>query len=122
MTLERWSENRWLQPHRTSSEEVRNLLAIVERDVRDASEPNLSLDWKFGIAYNAALKLCTVLLYASGYRAYGNLAHYRTIHAVKLILGDKRKGDVIYLDVCRKKRNVVEYDCAGAATEPSRTR
>ena len=44
-------------------------------------------DWRFGIAYNTALKLCTILLYASGYRAERTLQHYRTIQAMPLILG-----------------------------------
>jgi hypothetical protein len=33
-----------------------------------------------------------------------------------LILGDKRKPDVDYLDACRIKRNTVEYDRVGGAT------
>jgi hypothetical protein len=42
----------------------------------------ISDDWKFGIAYNAALKLCTILLHDSGYRPEKNLAHYRTLQAL----------------------------------------
>ncbi len=72
---------------------------------------------RFGIAYNAALKLCTVLLYAEGYRPEKTLAHYRTLQALPLILGDKRKSDAVYLDACRAKRNTVEYDYIGGATE-----
>jgi hypothetical protein len=45
------------------------LLSIVDRDLKDAREQAISPDWRLGIAYNAALKLCTVLLHASGYRA-----------------------------------------------------
>ena len=58
----------------------------------------LSPDWQFGIAYNAALKLCTILLYASGFRPEKNLAHYRTLAALPLILGNERKNDADYLD------------------------
>ena len=70
----------------------------------------------FGIAYNAVLKLCTVLLYASGYRPEKTLQHYRTLQELPLILGSKHKADAEYLDACRIKRNTVEYDYAGAAT------
>ncbi len=35
---------------------------------RNAKE-GISDDWRSGIAYNAALKLCTALLYAEGYKA-----------------------------------------------------
>lgn len=90
---------------------------IVRRDMADAETPGVSADWRFGIAYNAALKLCTILLYAEGYRPDRNLAHYRTLQALPLVLGTARKADAEYLDACRIKRNTVEYDYAGAATE-----
>lgn len=35
------------------------MLAIVDRDLADAGG-NISPDWRFGIAYNGALKLCTI--------------------------------------------------------------
>ncbi len=116
MTLQQWAENGWLRPHKTSAKEMKDLIHIVERDLKDAAE-GISTDWQFGIAYNAALKLCTILLYASGYRAERNLQHYRTIQALPLILGDGMKSDAEYLDKCRAKRNTVEYEYVGAVTE-----
>jgi len=113
MTLKRWLENRWLKPHRVNHKEVAGLLSIVDRDIKDAGAA-LSADWRFGIAYNAALKLCTVLLQAEGYRAAHDLQHYRTIAAMPLILGDSKAADAEYLDTCRKKRNIVEYERAGS--------
>jgi hypothetical protein len=117
MTLKQWADNGWLRPHRTSPEEIDNLLSMVHRDLADAEKESISADWRFGIAYNATLKLCTILLYASGYRAERALQHYRTIQAMPLILGVERKEDAKYLDSCRIKRNVVEYDYVGGATE-----
>ncbi len=67
MSLETWLANGWLRKHETSKQEIRDLLNIVDRDLNDAGR-DLSADWRFGIAYNAVLKLCTVLLHASGYR------------------------------------------------------
>lgn len=116
MTLKQWSNNGWLRAHKTSRQEIGNLLAIVERDIKDASQGEISTDWSFGIAYNAALKLCTVLLYAQGYKAERNLQHYRTIQSLPLILGPERKNDADYLDSCRTKRNIVEYDYVGGVT------
>jgi len=116
MSLKRWLDNGWLRPHTTGREEVRNLLAIVERDLQDA-QGGISPDWRFGIAYNAALKLCTILLYAEGYRPERTLQHYRTIQCLPLILGEDRKNDAEYLDACRSKRNRVEYDYVGGASE-----
>ena len=116
MSLQDWEANGWLRAHKTSPEEIANLFAIVDRDLTDA-DMDISPDWRFGIADNAALKLCTILLYASGYRAERQLQHYRTIQALPIILGADRKGDAEYLDTCRKKRNIVEYDYAGGATD-----
>ena len=116
MILKQWADNGWLRSHRTSPEEIENLISIV-RDIADAQEEGISADWRFGIAYNAALKLCTILLYASGYRAERTLQHFRTIQAMPLIIGNERKEDAKYLDSCRIKRNVVEYDYVGGATD-----
>lgn len=70
-----------------------------------------------GIAYNAALKLCTVLLYNSGFRPEKNLAHFRTLQSLPLILGNKHRENADYLDTCRKKRNETEYDFAANVSE-----
>ncbi len=116
MTLKDWEANGWLRPHKTSRQEIGDLLAIMHRDLTDARAGVISDDWRFGIAYNAALKLCTVLLYAEGYRPVQSLAHYRTLQALPLILGEDRKADADYLDACRTKRNTVEYSSVGSAT------
>ncbi len=116
MSLREWAESGWLKPHTTGREEVAGLLGIVERDISDAGQ-SISADWKFGIAYNAALRLCTILLHAEGYRPERNLQHYRTIQALGLILGPDRRVDVEYLEVCRKKRNIIEYESPGSVSD-----
>jgi hypothetical protein len=115
MSLKQWLDNGWLRRHQSSEKEISDLLAIVDRDLKDSKE-GISDDWRFGIAYNAALKLCTALLYGEGYKAERSLQHYRTIQSIALILGQDRKKDAEYLDACRSKRNTVEYDYVGAAT------
>ena len=65
MRLKQWVDNGWLRPHKTSAEEIENLFMIIDRDLKDA-KGGISDDWRFGIAYNAALKLCTILLYVEG--------------------------------------------------------
>jgi hypothetical protein len=116
MRLQQWAANGWLRPHQTTRQQIADLLAIVDRDLEDSLR-DLSADWQFGIAYNAALKLGTILLYASGYRPEKNLAHYRTLQALPLILGASRSNDADYLDTCRAKRNTAEYDAAGTVSQ-----
>ncbi|HAQ61717.1 TPA: hypothetical protein DCR49_06940 [Candidatus Delongbacteria bacterium] len=116
MTLKNWAENGWLKEHQTSRQEISQLLEIVERDLKDSKNEDLSSDWKFGIAYNAALKLCTVLLYCEGYKPDRTAAHYRSIQSLPLIMGEEKKDDATYLNSCRAKRNMVEYDSTGGAT------
>ena len=116
MSLKQWADNGWLNPHRTSRKEISSLLRIVERDLNDA-QGNISADWRFGIAYNGALKLCRILLSAEGYRPSHELQHYRTLAALPEILGEAKKADAEYLDDCRKKRNIVDYDEVSGASE-----
>jgi hypothetical protein len=116
MSLQSWLENGWLRRHKTSKKEIADLLKIIDRDLKDA-EGGISDDWRFGIAYNAALKLCLILVYAEGFRPEKTLQHYRPIQALPLILGEGRKADADYLDACRSKRNIVEYEYVGAVTE-----
>jgi hypothetical protein len=112
MSLSDWAKAGWLREHRTTRGQMADLFGIVDRDLADAGR-GLSPDWQFGIAYNAVLKLCTILLYAEGWRPEKTLAHYRTLQALPLILGPDRQADADYLDACRSKRNVAEYDAAG---------
>ena len=101
----------------TSSNEIEDLLKIVERDIADSAKEEISYDWQFGIAYNAALKLATILVRSSGYRVKGGSHHMNTIAMIPLVLGNAKKDDAEYLDTCRRKRNTVEYDCVGGASK-----
>lgn len=117
MSLQQWHRNGWLKPHSATPSQISELWEIAERDLKDAKTARLSADWQFGIAYNAALKLCAILLNAEGYRADRNLAHYRTLQSLALVLGKERQGDADYLDTCRVKRNTAEYDLAGQISD-----
>ncbi len=116
MGLKQWLKNRWIHHHNTTKEEIRNLIDIVERDLKEAKQP-ITADWQFGIAYNAALKLCTILVYAEGYKPEKTSQHYRYISALPLIIGKDKKNDAEYLNTCRAKRNIIEYDSIGSVTE-----
>ena len=116
MSLPDWAKAGWLRPHRTTRDQIASQLALVDRDLRDAGH-DLSPDWQFNIAYNAALQLCSILLNAEGWRPERNLAHYRTLQSLPLILGSDWQDDADYLDTCRSKRNKTEYDAIGQVTE-----
>lgn len=115
MTLKECLEKGFIKKQASSSQEIKNLFDIVSRDLSD-SEVGVTEDWKFGITYNAALKLATILLRASGYRTSGLGHHGNTIALIPAILGKHKKDDSEYLDACRKKRNILEYDYVGCVT------
>jgi len=66
MSFEDWAKNGWLDTHQSSREEIGNLLGIVERDLKDSQSKDVSNDWRFAIAYNAALQAATAALDAAG--------------------------------------------------------
>ena len=49
-----WVKNGWLVAHNSSKQEIANLLGIVARDLKDSQAKDVSDDWRFAIAYNAA--------------------------------------------------------------------
>jgi hypothetical protein len=116
MSLDDWARNGWIKPHRTSPQEIRQLLAAVRADLVDAAK-DLSPDWRFVIAYNAALRLGSVLLAVSGYQAERSQKHYRTIAVLPLILGPELQDLSIYLDRCRVRRSAITYEAMGRVSE-----
>jgi hypothetical protein len=118
MSLDAWKTNGWLREYGTSKKEIANLLRLVQRDIKDAARQEISADWRFNIAYNAGLQLATITLFASGYRTgRGESRHYRVIQALPLVMGNDFAVIRDYLDNCRRKRNVCEYDAAGTVSE-----
>lgn len=118
MSLQQWLKNTWLLPHQTSPEEIRALWALMDRNLADAAADTISVDSQYNHAYRAALVLCTILLYAEGYKSgKGQGSHIRPINALPFILGDAHRKNADYLDGCRAKRNRLEYEYIGATTE-----
>ena len=113
MTLKDWLNSGWLIQHDTTTEEMAGFLALAERDIRDAQTKELSEDWRFNIAYNAALQLALAALAASGYRVgRGGSHHHYAIQSLSHTLGVE--PDILRLfDRFRKKRNIAEYDSVG---------
>jgi hypothetical protein len=115
MSLADWLKNGWLIEHQTSRQEIQHLFRLADRDLVDCRNLALSADWQFNIAYNAALQCAKAALAAAGFRAAKDAHHYRVIQSLKFTL---RTEDRIIqkLDAFRKKRNISEYDHAGAIT------
>jgi len=82
--------------------------------LKDSRSTDISTDWRFAIAYNAALTCCQIALYCHGYEvARGQSEHYRIIQSIDLTLGEKFASVKVYLNACRNKRNIADYESAG---------
>jgi uncharacterized protein (UPF0332 family) len=117
MSLSEWQKNGWLKLHQASGQEIADLLALAERDLKSAKAKGLGDDWRFSIAYNAALQSATAALIASGYNVpKGESHHFRVIGSLAFTIGLDAKS-VEQLDRYRKKRSMSIYDVAGAVTD-----
>lgn len=116
MSLSDWLRYGWLVEHQTTQEEIRDLFAIVERDLEDSRLEALSPDWKLNIAYNAALQAGTAALAACGFRAAREAHHYRVIQSLAHTIGAPRSL-IARLDLFRKKRNLGGYERPGTISE-----
>ena len=106
-----------LRQHKTSKKEIENLLELVRRDIKDAKVEGLSSDRRFACAYNAVLQLATILLYCKGYKPEGTGHHFTVFQAMKIIMGNNYYTLADYFDSCRSKRNITDYDYAGAISD-----
>lgn len=116
MSLQSWLQNSWLVQHKTSAEEIANLMRISDRDLVACKAKELPADWKLAIAYNAALQAATAALAAAGYRVSRDNHHQRVIQSLELTIGASRK-QVDTFDGFRKKRNVSSYDLSGTVSQ-----
>lgn len=116
MSFKDWVRKGWLTPHRTSREEIRDLLGLVDRDLKACRTPGLAVDWHFNIAYNAALQAATLALAAAGYRATREAHHLRVIQSLGLSIGADAQF-VRRLDAFRKKRNLTSYEFGGSISD-----
>jgi uncharacterized protein (UPF0332 family) len=93
------------------------LRAIVARDLQDAGVLGLSTDRQFATAYNAVLQLAKMAIACAGYRVVGAGHHQTTFEAVELVFGASVSPLASYFDMCRRKRNILDYDNAQVVTE-----
>lgn len=116
MSLKDWQLNGWLIAHKTSPQEIADLLAVADRDLNDCKASGLSADWRLNIAYNAALQAATAALAACGYRAVREAHHYRVSQSLVYTI-DLSPSVVTQFDAFRKKRNIGGYERAGMTSD-----
>jgi len=117
MSLKDWLRKGDLRPHKTSSKEICDILAVVDRDLRDAAVKDVSSDRRFATAYNAILQLATIVIRVEGYRVAGQHHHWLTLQALPHIMPSMDSSRADYYDACRRKRNRVDYDSAEIISE-----
>ena len=113
MSLEKWVEYSWLKAEPTSRDEIKSLLTIVDRDLKDANVAAVSEDRRFEAAFSAARTAATIALRASGYRTSIQVRqHAKTIESLELTINADSKM-IQKMRTFSKKRNVTSYDSAG---------
>lgn len=103
--------------HVTNKSEIKDLINLVDRDLKDAKIKQLSTDRRFATAYNAALQLSTIVLHVYGYRTKGTGHHWVTFQSLPYTMGKNQKNRADYFDACRAKRNVTDYDRVGEISD-----
>src|SRR5271165_4325171 len=114
--LKDWLKLGWLKEHRTSRGEIADLLAVADRDLAACRTSGLHNDWRFNIAYNAALQLASAALAVAGYQAERSNHHYRIIDSLAHTLGTDAPSIKLF-DAFRKKRNISDYERADMISE-----
>jgi hypothetical protein len=114
--LKDWLANGWVTSHEANPQEIRELLGVIERDLKDCRTKGLSTDWRFAIAYNAALQTAVAALAANGYRASREAHHFRVIQSLVFTI-DAESSFIKRFDAFRKKRNLSGYEIAGSISD-----
>jgi hypothetical protein len=73
-------------------------------------------DWRFNIAYNAALQLASAALAAAGYLAERSNHHFRVIQSLEFTIAADAKT-LRKFDLFRKKRNIADYERAETVSD-----
>jgi len=116
MILKSWLAHGRLKEHRTSPQEINDLLVLADRDLGDCRISGLSSDRRLNIAYNAALQASRAALAAAGFRTSGESHHYLVVQSLAHTIN--ASPDILQLlDQFRKKRNMGEYDRVGVASD-----
>ena len=113
MSLESYERNSWITAETASADEIKGLLAIVQRGISDSKVEAISLDLRFAAAFSAALSAATASLRASGYRTKTQVGHHmKTVECLEFTIGADQRL-INRMKTLSKKRNITFYDTAG---------
>jgi len=118
MTLEAWSDSGLITPHQSTPQEVFDLFAVVETNLRDAAIPALSPERKLGCCYGAILSAARAALRATGYRVSRSTRshHYYVIQSLRYTVG-LDSATILQVEAIQKKRNTADYVRVGEVSE-----
>ncbi|MHC5542550.1 hypothetical protein ACYOEI_30360 [Singulisphaera rosea] len=91
---------------------------MIERGLRDAAIVGLSADRSFATAHNAALQTAEMAIACAGYRVVGQGHHQVSYEAAEIAVGTSVSAFVAYFEICRRKRNTLDYDVANIVSDP----
>lgn len=118
MRLKKWLDRGELQKIEISPKAISDLERLVDRDLQDAQIEALSIDRRFATAYGAALTLANLLIRREGYRVMAKRGHHKVAFEIAgNLLGKEGEKFILFFDVCRRKRNKVDYDFADVVSE-----
>ncbi len=118
MSLEQWRRDQWLKAIEAKLPEIEQLFAVVDREIKDASINEMSVDGRFMHAYDAALNLCAIALRASGYVVgKGQGHHKKTIESLAFTLGSQFKDVAEQIEIASRLRGQAMYDHVGVVEE-----
>lgn len=117
INLQKYLKNGSLQPHRSNEKEIESFNKLIARDLSDCDIEELSVDRRFATAYQAALNLSRMIIAASGYRVSAKIGHHALAFEIAgLILEERFQEYFDFFDVCRRKRNIMDYDHTDVAS------
>ena len=118
MSLKSWADKGRIQKVAFSEKSLKDLLQLVERDLKDSKIDALSPDRRFATAYGAAMNLANYVIRREGYRVAAKAGHHKiTFEIAGALLGKKSTQFIKYFDLCRRKRNKVDYDRTDVVSE-----
>jgi hypothetical protein len=113
MNLKPWLDRGDVQKIVVNEASLKALIRLIERDLEDCQIESLSLDRRFATPYGAALNTASYVIRKNGYRVSGKVGHHKiTFDVAGEILGESISKFVDFFDICRRKRNKVDYDFA----------